>query len=320
MTSLGWRRGPLGIVLVYLAVAGLWIWFSDSAAAWLFRDTEALSRLQTVKGLSFVLVTAGLLYVLISRYVAALARLLEAERRARLEAQAAVRARDEFLALASHELRTPLTPLSLNIQIVKRHLPASGAEPLKQALDAAELALGRLSRLVDGLLDVARLSTGRMKLSLEEFDLAQLLRALLAGFSPDFAKAGCALTAAIDAPVAGRWDRLRLEQAAADLLANALKYGAGRPVEVGLRRVGERAVLSVRDHGIGIDPAAQAGLFQRFSRAAPIEHFGGLGLGLYMVRLIVEAHGGSIRLESAPGEGSAFTVELPLDAEDPRRG
>jgi signal transduction histidine kinase len=114
-----------------------------------------------------------------------------------------------------------------------------------------------------------------------------------------------------DVAAAGHWDRLRLEQVISNLLSNAAKYGAGHPVEVAVEADGERARLREKDGGIGIAPEDQARIFERFERASGVGHIHGLGLGLWITRQIVEAHGGSIRVESAVGQGSTFVVELP---------
>ncbi|AEI63796.1 sensor histidine kinase [Corallococcus macrosporus] len=121
-------------------------------------------------------------------------------------------------------------------------------------------------------------------------------------------------TLVLDEPVSGQWDRLRLEQVLVNLLSNAAKYGAGRPVTVEVGAVGPVARLSVRDEGIGVSPDEQERIFEQFERSASVQHFKGLGLGLWITKRIIEAHGGSIRLTSEPGKGSTFTVELPLPA------
>ena len=122
----------------------------------------------------------------------------------------------------------------------------------------------------------------------------------------------------MDAPgtLVGRWDTQRLEQVVINLLTNALKYGAGKPVHLRLAAEGERARLSVRDEGIGIAAEDQGRIFERFERAVSDRHFGGLGLGLYICRQIVDALGGTIAVRSTPGEGSTFEVVLPLDGAD----
>jgi signal transduction histidine kinase len=122
----------------------------------------------------------------------------------------------------------------------------------------------------------------------------------------------------VEGPVQGNWDRRRLDQLVDNLIGNAAKYGAGKPIEVRLQGRAEDVLLQVRDHGIGIDPADQARVFERFERAVSRKQFGGFGLGLWISRQIVEAHGGSITLVSEPGAGSTFSVELPRSATNSR--
>jgi signal transduction histidine kinase len=177
----------------------------------------------------------------------------------------------------------------------------------------------RLSRLVTSLLDISRISSGRLDLELEEVDLAEVAREVAARFEDEARRAGCTIRLRADAPLVGRWDRMRLDQVATNLLSNAIKYGAGKPVEVIAEGDGPRAILTVRDHGIGISEADQRRIFQRFERAVSKRNYGGFGLGLWIVRQIVESLGGVVRVQSAPGGGSLFTVELRRAARDELR-
>jgi signal transduction histidine kinase/integral membrane sensor domain MASE1 len=236
------------------------------------------------------------------------------------EAQEAVRARDEFLSIASHELKTPLTTLQAQIQFLLQTIRkgAGASIPLEQfarILDTAERQGKRFASLIEELLDVSRIVAGRFALELEHVDLAQLVRSVLASFETEVARSGSPVTLTLGAPVVGRWDRLRLEQVVANLLSNAVKYGAGRPIEVNLEADGGSVRLTLRDRGIGIAPEDQARIFERFERAVSGQHYGGLGMGLYITRQIVEAHGGSIQVESeGPGKGATFVVRLPAAA------
>ncbi|WP_225409024.1 sensor histidine kinase [Stigmatella hybrida] len=234
------------------------------------------------------------------------------------QGQDAVRLRDEFLGIASHELKTPLTPLRLRLQMLQRQ--AEGAqrtgeslspERFSEGLDVALRQVRKLADLVDNLLDVSRITAGRMKLELEDVDLAALASELVSRFTPSAVQFGCTLELHAPVPVVGRWDRLRVEQVVTNLLTNALKYGAGRPVVVRVEGAGERARLTVQDHGIGIAEEDLGRIFERFERAVSDRHYGGLGLGLYITRQIVEALGGTVRVSSRPGMGSTFTLELP---------
>jgi len=228
-------------------------------------------------------------------------------------AQEAVRARDDFLSIASHELRTPLTPLRLQTQVLRRLLESGGPAPrdrLASSLDTLERQTGRLERLVADLLDVSRISAGKLTLQREQVDLGEVAREVV----ERYAGGATGRISVSTASVTGRWDRTRLEQVATNLLVNAIKYGEGNSIDVIVQRGPERAVLLVRDRGIGIAPADAKRIFGRFERAASASSFGGLGLGLYIAEQIVRAHGGSISVESAgPGQGSTFQVELPID-------
>jgi PAS domain S-box-containing protein len=261
-------------------------------------------------------------------------QLLERERAARGQAEEALQLRDEFLTIASHELKTPLTPLQLGIESALRRLssePGSGAgavsvsgsaaassaasasEHVRSKLEVAARQVRRLTRLVEMLLDVSRIAGGELRLDREPVDLSEVAREVVSRYGAQLDAAECRTTVDASAPVVGAWDRLRLEVIVANLLTNACKYAAGQPIEIVVRPSGAKAELIVRDHGMGIAPAYQAHIFERFGRAVSARNYGGLGLGLYIVRESVRAHGGEIRLESAEGQGAAFFVELPRD-------
>lgn len=233
------------------------------------------------------------------------------------QAQCAIRAREDFLSIASHELRTPLTPLLLKLHALRRHmraLPLSQEETTwnEQQLTVIERQVRRLVRLIEEMLDISRMVGGR--LALEPLELAALVREVVAQgeVTGELVRGRSEVRLTLPEEVSGRWDRMRLTQVITHLLSNALKYGEGRPIDVEVRREGALAILAVRDRGIGIPPEDQERVFERFERAVSVRHFGGFGLGLYIVRQAVEAMGGTIRLESKPGEGSTFTVLLPL--------
>ena len=241
-------------------------------------------------------------------------RLLDEEREHALSrARDEVRARDVFLAIAAHELRTPLTPLRFELDGLERSIAAGRLAPERLAprLAVAARQVGRLERLVANLLDVSRMTTGQFELQRRAMDLAELAREIAARHAAEIAAAGCPLTLRADVPAPGNWDRMRLDQVVTNLLLNAITYGRGKPVTLEVTAVDTGARLVVRDEGEGIKPEDQARIFERFERATPERHAGGLGLGLWLVRAIVEAHGGSVRVESQPGEGSAFIVDLP---------
>ncbi|WP_437989718.1 AAA family ATPase [Sorangium sp. So ce145] len=235
------------------------------------------------------------------------------------DAQEAIERRNEFLLVASHELKTPLTSLTMQAHLLARLLPRlQRAEVAPERIDAAiqllNRQIARLAHLVDELLDVTRLNAGRLTLSRAPVDLAALTREAVERMRQQLTDARCRIQLDLEEPVVGDWDASRVEQVVINLLSNAMKYGAGAPIHVVVRGDGDRALLVVRDHGIGIAENDQARIFERFERAVSVRNFGGLGLGLYIVRWIVTSHGGTIRVESAPGAGAAFIVELPLHA------
>lgn len=237
------------------------------------------------------------------------------EERARLleETRRSLSLREEFLSLAAHELRTPLTTLLLQLQGLSRHVSQQGlGDSVTRRVDSAARQVMRLSQLVESLLEVCRLGEGRVKLSSEKVDLAELVEEVVERFEQTGRAQGTVLALDVQSRPVGWWDRLRLEQVVTNLLSNAVKYGAGRPVEVQVRSTDHRAVLSIRDRGIGIPPGDLERIFGRFERAVSPRAYGGLGLGLYVAREIVEAHGGRIHAECATGEGATFVIELPL--------
>ncbi|HZH15718.1 MAG TPA: GAF domain-containing protein [Archangium sp.] len=227
----------------------------------------------------------------------------------------AVRLRDDFLSVAGHELKTPLSALRLQIQMLARVAREVATTPgLAQRVEKAERTSERLGALIDELLDAGRITSGRLKLEREEVDLAALTRDTVGRMSEALARTGSEVKLLAETAVPGKWDRVRLEQVVGNLLSNAAKYGRGQPVEVCVDTgLDGRARLVVKDHGIGIAPEDQARIFERFERAVTGNQFNGLGLGLWISREIIESHGGHILVQSAPGEGSTFTVELPRE-------
>jgi signal transduction histidine kinase len=233
--------------------------------------------------------------------------------------EAAVAARDEFLAVAAHELRTPLTSMLLHIEAIERTLPAEAESaeavqvpPTEQKRIAAVARQARrLSGLIDSMLDVSKLTGGHLSLELVEVNVTALVRDVAQRFTPDAAAAHCTLTLRLDQPALGVLDATRLDQIVTNLIANALKYGAGAPVEISVESDDQVIRLTVRDHGIGISPADQHRIFLRFERAADERQYSGAGLGLWITSELVKALGGRITLHSVPGSGAAFTVVLP---------
>ncbi len=229
----------------------------------------------------------------------------------------AIRARDRFLSIASHELRTPLTALRLQSQTLLRGARSGqqcDAGHVASKIEVIARQVERLGHLVDELLDIARVREGRMSYHLEELDLVSVVQEVATRFREELVKAGSTLVLRCQGSVRGWWDPLRLEQVITNLLSNAIKYGRGRPITLMVEEVLGVAGLTFRGEGIGVAEQDQARIFERFERAVSEQHYGGLGLGLWIVREILHGMGGSITVHSSPGAGSAFTVELPCQA------
>jgi signal transduction histidine kinase len=234
------------------------------------------------------------------------------------ELQRAVAARDDFIATVAHELRNPIAPLTFQIRLSidkAKQMEAAGvavsAEWTRVQLHQIEQRLHRLLTTLDRLLDVSRLSTGRIDLELDTVDLAEIARDVVSSFEAEIAIARCETTVVASATVLGSWDRLRLDQICRNLVSNAIRFGAGRPIQVIVEADDNNATLIVRDYGIGIPRQKQGLIFDRFERGPQASRSGGFGIGLWVVRNLCAAMGGSIKVESSVGEGSTFAVTLP---------
>ena len=242
-----------------------------------------------------------------------------AEERERLleDRKQAIQARDQFLAIAAHELRTPLATLALLVDHLVATLgPESpnvpgAASAHGQPLGLLKRQVDRLTALVVQMLDVSRITGGGLQLTPAPIDLRDVVRDVVDRFELEITRRNVSVTVDAPVPVPGAWDAGRVEQVVTNLLSNALKYGAGRPVEVSLQGEPARAILVVRDHGVGIPEDEQDKVFGPFARATTARYHPGLGLGLWIVQQIVQASAGRITLDSRVEEGSTFTVELP---------
>lgn len=233
---------------------------------------------------------------------------ITARKKAEGERRRALETREEFLAIASHELHAPLTALSLQLELARHAVELGEHANISPRLAISARQVQRLRRLVGDLVDAARLATGKLTLVPERVELGAVVREAVDRATESLEQAGCALTLETPKPVEGRWDPLRIDQLVTNLLSNVQRHAAGAPVLVRVEDAGTAARIVVSDQGCGIPAEAQPRIFERFERASRTQ---GLGLGLYIVKHIVDAHAGSIRLDSAPGRGTTFIVELP---------
>ena len=242
--------------------------------------------------------------------------LLTELRETQAELQKAVQMRDVFMSIASHELRTPLNGLILDVQLRRLRLEqgrmdAFSADKLREMITRDERQIRSLSRLIDDMLDVSRIRTGKLSVRPEPGDLGVLAGNVVESLAAQFTSTGSHVDLQVDGPAPVMMDEFRIEQVLANLLTNALRYGGGKPVSVRVRTEGEKVRAEVRDQGIGISEADQRRVFEQFERVSSADAPQGLGLGLFISEQIVQAHGGRIELSSRLGEGSCFSVVLP---------
>ncbi|MDR9753400.1 hybrid sensor histidine kinase/response regulator [Pseudomonas sp. SZMC_28357] len=234
-----------------------------------------------------------------------------------LELEQAVRMRDDFMSIVAHEVRTPLNGLILETQLRKMHLARDNAaaftlDKMHAMVDRDERQIKSLIRLIEDMLDVSRIRTGKLSIRPSRFDLVQLVNNLLQNFAPQVEAAETSVVFESSEPVEGQWDEFRIEQVISNLLTNALRYGGKSQIQVRVYSHGRLAVVEVQDHGIGISEENQKRIFQQFERVSAKTVVAGLGLGLFISEQIVAAHGGTITVESKINEGALFRVCLPL--------
>lgn len=228
--------------------------------------------------------------------------------------------RDEFLSVASHELKTPLTSLKLQAQVFKRLIEKNDPKGYsKERVDSfcsqIDRQISRLTRLIEDMLDISRIRTGKLSINKEETNLATLIEEVVDRMKLQFTSVNIPVpTVYGEKTVIGRWDIFRIEQVVSNLLTNAIRYGRKKPISVKVELLSSGiARLAVKDNGIGIDKENITKIFDRFERVIDPSEVSGLGLGLFIAKQIVEAHNGKIYAESVLNEGSTFYVELPTD-------
>ncbi len=241
----------------------------------------------------------------------------ESQLRARIsELEQLLQARDEFLSIAAHELRNPMHSLLLQVSAALQIARQQGANPLARRLERVQHIVDRYVKRASLLLDVGRMNATRLCPQVESVDFAEVVRDVVESYSPEAVFNRAPLTVRIPPTLCGRWDRLGLEQIISNLISNAIKFGAGASIDVSLESKQDGSVqFEVRDRGIGIAAVDQERIFGRFERlSAQPGHPAGAGVGLWLVRGLIESHGGTIEVRSEPAQGATFTVVLPLDA------
>lgn len=242
---------------------------------------------------------------------------IEDQKRAETELKNTIRSRDEFFSIASHELKTPLTSLKLRADIFDREIRKSKGDMIRkesviEALEFFNSQLFRLESLVENLLDISRIRLKRFEIKIQKIDLASIARETANRLKDQAAMAGSRIDLNVPQKLEGYWDRMRMEQLLTNLLSNAIRYGNGQPISLDLFEEGKNIKLIVEDRGIGISDKARERIFEPFEREVSLSKgAGGLGLGLFIVKQIVEAHRGAVRAEKREGEGTRFIVELP---------
>jgi signal transduction histidine kinase len=248
--------------------------------------------------------------------------LLKKEMQARSDAEAerekiqkALGIRDDFISFASHELRTPITSLKMALQLAENELKTHEQielTQLKKVIHIASNQVERLTRLIFGLLDVSKIQAGKLSIEKSRVNLSSLLAEIVHRFGEQFEVSRINVKLNIEPDIYGHWDPFRIEQVINNLIENAIKYGASQPIDISLRLKEGVAYLVVRDRGIGIKKDQRKKVFEKYMRIGSSAKVTGLGLGLYIVSQIVKSHGGSIRVIGAPGKGSSFIVQLPI--------
>lgn len=229
----------------------------------------------------------------------------------------AIDTRDEFISIASHELKNPMTSLKLQAQLLQRQLRRAQdlneyRERIEKALVRVDDQISSLNRLVEDMLDISRMRTGKLKMITSEFNMADVIRDSVDALSELVRTEGYPpIVVEINGNLNGVWDKVRMEQLVNNLLTNAIRYGNKKTITIKGWELEHTIRVSVQDQGIGISKIDQERIFDRFERATSTNEDSGLGVGLFISLHIIEAHHGKIWVESEVGKGAVFTFELP---------
>ncbi len=244
-----------------------------------------------------------------------ISREIGTRKRLEQELSSALRLRDDFISIVTHELKTPVTSIKLQLQIIQRLGKNLNPEDCVQRSENLPALLGQvnsLERLIDDLLHVSRIKNGQLNFELKEENFSFKITDACVRFRKMLESADCNLTVRVDEEIYVLCDSMRVEQVMMNLVTNIVRYAPAKPVEITLRKNGDMAELSFRDHGVGIPVEKQNHIFDLFARGEESRIVGGLGVGLYISRNIIEQHGGTLRAKSAPGKGTEFILRLPL--------
>jgi signal transduction histidine kinase len=233
------------------------------------------------------------------------------------ELERSLKMRDDFMSMVAHELRTPLNTLFLEtqlrgMQLDRGNLAAFNEDLLRRMVARDGRQIQSMIRLINDMVDVSRIRSGKLSIRPAQTELAGLLGRIVSDLAQRTEAAGGTIALEAPQPVEGVWDEFRVEQIIINLLTNALRYGGSKPVTITLSQGDGRAQIVVRDQGVGISQEDQVRIFYPFERAGTKDVRDGLGLGLYIARQLAESHGGTLEVDSAPDQGAAFSLTLPL--------
>jgi signal transduction histidine kinase len=227
------------------------------------------------------------------------------------EVQKALILRNTFISIASHELKTPLTSLQLQMEMGRAKIvnKKMNLEYCEKLINTFDVQLKRILKIVDDMLDVTRIESGTYGLDKTQVNITELVKYIIKNhfFNTDL------IALHLDEDLWGNWDPYKIEQVLVNLLSNSIRYGEGKPIIVSVRKIDGEVSIQVKDSGVGIALHHRSKIFDKFERGLASKNYGGLGLGLYITKKIVDAHGGRILVQSEEGQGSEFVVYLPID-------